>query len=182
MNINRSHLEDDISWFCLQSQPKREHIAAAHLRQMAEIEVFSPRLRFKRATKRGARWFEESMFPGYLFARFQFAEKYKEVRSAMGISRILQFGDHYAKIEEAVMGTLRAQAGAREVVINNCDFVEGDKVRIVGGSLGGLEAIVTQILSGRERVRLLLDFLGREIHAEVNTSAILPVKRHPYAA
>ena len=34
------------SWFCLRTQPKREHIAAACLRQIPEVEVFCPRVRF----------------------------------------------------------------------------------------------------------------------------------------
>ena len=180
--MQRSSSDDDVAWFCLKSQPKREHIAAAHLRQMAELEVFSPRLRFKRATTRGARWFEESMFPGYLFARFQFAAACKRVRSAMGITQILQFGDHYARIDDAVIESLRVQSGPDEIAVVNYDIKDGDKVRITDGSLSGLEAVVTQILSGRERVRLLLDFLGREIHAEVSVTAILPSKRHPLTA
>jgi len=53
------------SWFCLGAQPKREHIAAACLRQISEVEVFCPRVRFRKSTNRGPVWFIESMFPGY---------------------------------------------------------------------------------------------------------------------
>ena len=60
-------------WFCLRAQPKREHIAAACLRQNSEVEVFCPRVRFRKHTNRGPVWFVESMFPGYLFARFDYA-------------------------------------------------------------------------------------------------------------
>ena len=62
------------SWFCLRAQPKREHIAAACLRQISEVEVFSPRVRFRKHTNRGPVWFVESMFPGYLFARFDYRD------------------------------------------------------------------------------------------------------------
>src|SRR5260370_33331325 len=61
------------AWFCLRAQPKREHIAAACLRQTCEVEVFCPRLRFRQLTSRGPVWFIEAMFPGYLFARFDYA-------------------------------------------------------------------------------------------------------------
>jgi len=81
---------DEVAWYCLKSRPKHEHIAAAHLRQMEDVKVFSPRLRFQRSTTRGVRWFEESMFPGYLFARFHFSERHREVQHAMGISHILR--------------------------------------------------------------------------------------------
>jgi transcriptional antiterminator RfaH len=59
-------------WFCLRSQVKREHLAAACLRQYPEVEAFCPRVRFRKRTTRGPVWFVESMFPGYLFARFDY--------------------------------------------------------------------------------------------------------------
>jgi transcriptional antiterminator RfaH len=172
---------DQVGWFCLKSQPKHEHIAAAHLRKMADVEVFSPRLRFQRATTRGARWFVESMFPGYLFARFNFQERFREVRSAMGVTMILQFGNEYAKLSPSIIEGLRQQTNAEHIAVIESTFKEGDTVKIVEGALRGLEAVVMQFLSGHERVRLLLDFLGRDIQAEVRVPAVLPIRRHPLA-
>ena len=170
------------SWYCLKSQPKHEHIAAAHLRQMREVEVFCPRLRFKRATKRGPVWFEEAMFPGYLFAHFSFPERHKEVRYAAGVSSILRFGQRYARLDEETIRALRSKTNDNQLAVLETEIREGDKVTIVEGALCGLEAVVTQFLSGRERVRVLLSFLGREIHAEVTKPGVLPAKRHPLAA
>jgi len=172
---------EEVGWFCLKSRPKHEHIAAAHLRQMQEVEVFSPRLRFQRDTIRGVKWFEESMFPGYLFARFHFGERFKEVRYAMGISKILQFGDKYAKLDPAIIEALRQRTNPDHVAVIESAIKQGDTVTIVEGALRGLEAVVTQILSGRERVRVLLSFLGSEIHAECKATTVLPAKRHPLA-
>ena len=175
-------IHEEIGWFCLKSQPKHEHIAAAHLRMMPEIGVFCPRLRFQRATVRGVRWFEEAMFPGYLFARFHFAERHKEVRYAMGISTILRFGEKYAAVSDDIIAALRLQTNAQQVAIVKSDVNVGDTVKIVEGALCGLEAVVTQVMSGSERVKVLLNFLGREIHAELKRPAVLPAKRHPLAA
>jgi len=173
----------DVSdWYCLKSQPKHEHIAAAHLRQMPDVEVFCPRLRFKRATKRGPVWFEEAMFPGYLFAHFNFLERHKEVSYAAGVSSILRFGQRYARLDEEVIRGLRSKTNENQLAILETEIREGDKVTIVEGALCGLEAVVTQFLSGRERVRVLLNFLGREMHAEVSKPGVLPTKRHPLAA
>ena len=63
---NSMHLEVSVespalssmpAWFCVRSQPKREHIAAAHLRNLVEVEVFCPRLRIRKATRRGGCYF-----------------------------------------------------------------------------------------------------------------------------
>ena len=173
---------EQTSWYCLRSRPKHEHIAAAHLRQMAGVEVFCPRLRFKRPTVRGARWFEEAMFPGYLFARFDFIERHKEVGYANGISGILRFGERYAAVSEGIVAMLRDHTNETQVAVIEPDIREGDSVTIVQGAMTGIVGVVTHFLSGRERVRVLLDFLGREMHAEVEKTAVLPAKRHPLAA
>jgi transcriptional antiterminator RfaH len=169
-------------WFCLKSQPKHEHIASAHLRQMPGVEVFCPRLRFKRVTSRGVRWFQEAMFPGYLFARFSFIERHKEVRYAMGIAAILSFGGRYASLDESVIEDLRSRTNPEEIATVHTELHEGDSVKIAEGALVGLDAVVTGILSGKERVRVLLNFLGREIQAEVSVPRVLPPMRHPLAA
>src|SRR6185312_13830264 len=58
------------AWFCLRTHPKHECVAAAQLRQEANIEVFLPRIRFKRATRCGPAWVTEALFQNYLFAKF----------------------------------------------------------------------------------------------------------------
>ena len=173
---------DEISWYCLRSRPKHEHIATAHLRQMPGVEVFCPRLRFKRPTVRGARWFEEAMFPGYLFARFNFLQRHKEVGYAMGVNGILRFGERYAAISEEIVFNLRNRTNEMHVAVIESEVREGDKVTIVKGAMTGIEGVVTHFLSGRERVNVLLEFLGREMNAEIEKSAVLPAKRHPLAA
>ena len=173
---------DQIGWYCLRSRPKHEHIATAHLRQMPGVEVFCPRLRFKRPTIRGARWFQEAMFPGYLFARFNFIERHKEVGYAMGVSGILRFGERYVSISEETILSLRSHTDDAHLAVIEPEIREGDSVTIVLGAMTGIQGVVTNFLSGRERVRVLLEFLGREMHAEVDKAAVLPARRHPLAA
>src|SRR5438046_1344346 len=67
-------------WYCVRSQRKREHFAAAYLQQIAEVEVFNPQLRLVRATRRGRVWSTESLFPNYLFARFPLEKLLEKVR------------------------------------------------------------------------------------------------------
>jgi transcription antitermination factor NusG len=122
------------------------------------------------------------MFPGYLFARFCFCDRHKEVRYAMGISGILQYGPDYGRLDDAIIEGLRSVTDAKHLAVIESEVKEGVSVKIVEGALLGLEAVVTQVLTGSERVRILVNFLGREMHAEVKKPAILPAKRHPLAA
>src|SRR6478609_7914665 len=103
------------AWYCLRSQPKHEHIAAAHLRLLGNVTVFCPRIRFKRPTRKGLVSVTEALFPGYLFARFELAEMHLRVRYAHGVSGIVQFADRFPTVEEAVLTQLRSHIGAAEL-------------------------------------------------------------------
>jgi transcription antitermination factor NusG len=48
----------------------------------------------------------------------------------------------------------------------------GDSVRIVQGPLQGMSAVVSQALSSRERVAVLMDFLGRQTCVEVSAEDV----------
>jgi len=113
------------------------------------------------------------MFPRYLFARFTLAEMQRRVRYTLGVSEIVQFGDQYPTIDDTVLDELRDHVGAAEVRELNCELSKGSRVRIVSGAFAGLGAVVTQVLSAKERVTVLMDFLGRQIQAEVERTSIL---------
>ena len=172
----------ELAWYCLRSQPKHEHIAAAHLRLLEGVTVFCPRIRFKRATRQGLVWVTEAMFPSYLFARFELAKMHLQVRYAHGVSGIVRFANLYPTIEEGSLALLRENIGAEEIKQLSYNLSEGDQVRIVAGAFVGLEAVVTQILSAKERVKVLMDFLGRRMEAELRTSSVLRQIAHPLAA
>src|SRR5215471_17199831 len=76
---------DEAYWFCLRTQPKHEGIAAAILRRQFNFSCFAPRLRFRKATRRGAVWFIEAMFPGYIFAEFVYKRQHRIVEHAPGV-------------------------------------------------------------------------------------------------
>ncbi len=157
----------NIAWFCLRSQPKHEHIAAAHLRQFNEITVFLPRVRFKRATRQGAAWVTEALFPGYLFARFDWRTSLRLVRHARGIQGVVHFGERWPTIPETVIEELRRAVGDDELHTVTVEFAPGDAVQIAEGTLSGLRAVVSRVMPGRERVAVLMEFLGRQTMIEV---------------
>ncbi len=162
-------------WFCLKAQPKREHIAAAGLRRQLRIECFSPRVRFRKMTRRGAVWFVEAMFPGYLFANFVYSQQHRNVEYSPGIQSIVQFGDRVATLGPALISDLRKNAGDEEVVTIDPQIQAGQSVRVTEGPFQGLEALVTRLLPAKERVRILLDFLGRPVETEISTPKVLAI-------
>jgi hypothetical protein len=107
-------LLDEPFWFCLKAQPKREHLAATAVRRQFHIECFSPRLRFRKMTRRGRVWFVEAMFPGYLFAKFVYAEQHRAVESSHGIRGIVHFGDRLSDVAGKYCGRASIESGRRK--------------------------------------------------------------------
>lgn len=165
-------LLDEAFWFCLQTQPKREHLAAIVLRRKFRIESFWPRLRYRKMTQRGLVWFVESMFPCYLFAKFVYSRQHRAVESCLGIRGIVHFGARVATLPENIVAGLQSKVGADEVVTIDSSIKLGQAVQIIEGPLRGLEVVVTHLLPAKERIRVLLEFLGRSVEIEISTAKV----------
>ncbi len=113
---------------------------------------------------------------------FELAEKHRQVRYAHGVSGIVRFADRYPTIEETALAQLRDYANGVEIKELSYELSQGDQVKIVEGAFFGLQAVVTQVLSAKERVKVLMDFLGRKMEAEVDSSTVLRQVAHPLAA
>ena len=161
------------AWFCLRTQPKHEHIAAAHLKQDADLEVYLPRIRFKRATRRGPVWFTEALFPGYLFARFDLAARLRQVCHARGVRGVVHFRDRWPIVPDTVVEELRAALGPDQVHVIDEELRPGESVQIAGGVFHGLRAVVTRVMPSKERVAVLLEFLGRQTTVELARATVV---------
>jgi transcriptional antiterminator RfaH len=159
-----------LAWFCLSSQRKHEHIAARHLRQHAGLEVFLPRIRFQRRTRQGLVWVTEALFPNYLFARFNWKNALRLVHHSPGVSGVVHFGTRWPTIADEVIEELRQLFGSDQLHVISGEPTVGDHVQIAGGVFHGLRAVVTQVMSARERVTVLLEFLGRQTAVELPLS------------
>jgi transcriptional antiterminator RfaH len=164
-------------WFCLKARPKREHIAAACLRQNSKVEVFCPRVRFRRRTNRGPVWFIEPMFPGYLFARFEYLTFHRRVRQGPGVSGFVQFGDRLALLPDELISEIKARMGKDELVEINQGLQPGQNVHIIQGPFQGLEVLVTRVIAARDRVEILIEWMGRSLRAETSVADVAPLTR-----
>jgi transcriptional antiterminator RfaH len=162
-------------WFCLRAQPKREHIAAACLRPISDLEVFCPRVRFRKHTSRGPVWFVEPMFPGYLFARFDYAIYHRRVRQGPGTRGFVQFGDRLGLLPDELIRELKARMGDDELVEIDQGLEPGQNVQITQGPLQGLEALVTRLIAARDRVEILIEWMGRSLRAEASVADLVPL-------
>ncbi len=179
--IEDPHAEPEIRWYCVRSKPKHEHIAAAHLRCAEGIEVFCPRLKLQRSTRRGLAWFTEALFPNYLFAKFDIAKAHAQVKYSQGVAGIVRFGKNYAPLPDTTVEDLRLFMENTELKTVPFSLTEGDTVDIVSGPFRGLNGVIKQLLPARERVKILLEFLGGANLVELELTTVFKQASSPLA-
>jgi len=161
------------AWYCARTQPKHEHIAAANLAGRLGLEVFHPRVRLERATRRGLVRVVEPLFPCYLFVRCQLEKRLNEIRFINGISSLVHFGEQIPTVPDEVIDDLRQCFESQEPLAVEERLVVGAEVTITEGALLGSRGIVVRVLPARQRVQILLDFLGRATLTEVDNCSVM---------
>ena len=173
MSESSNNLISQFPWYCVRTQTKREHIAAGQLKRLEGVEVFCPRIRFQRNMKRGKVWFEEALFPGYLFARFDFNRMLRAVSGTVGVRGLVRFSGECAQVPDFIVETLRAEmVDGPVILVKEPELKAGDAAVMVGGALVGLRAVITRVMPGGDRVKILMDLMGTAIEAEVPVDAL----------
>ena len=176
-----SAAEGEVAWYCLRTQTKREHIAAASLRELERVEVLCPRLRYRKTTRRGKVWWVEPLFPGYILARFDLDRQERAVSYANGVSQILRFGGRTPSIPERFVEELRAElaksSDAGDVLSVQVAVEPGDEVELADGPLRGMTGQVIDVCPAKDRVRIFIEFLGQEQPVDVDLFSLLLPKR-----
>ncbi len=171
------------AWFVVRCQTKREHIAAGHLRELEGIEVFCPRLRYRKATRRGKIWWVEPMFPGYLLAKFSIAEMERAVTFCQGVRGLVRFGPEIPPVPESFVESIKQEIRNRkdsteeELVTLSPTIELGDEVEVAIGPFQGMQGTVISVPSATERVKILLEFLGAPQAVDMDLFSILLPRR-----
>jgi len=178
-----THFEDEeLRWFCVKTKPRNESAARRMLMRDVGIEVFCPMLRFERVRRSGKVKVTEAMFPGYVFAKFNYRAQHRHVAGTHGVATIVRFGGIPSVVPDDVVAELRASVVDQETIEIPTTIQVGEEVQVVDGPFSGIRALVTQVLPAQERVKVLLEILGMEREVEVETSRVLPNISHPLAA
>jgi len=161
------------AWYCARTKPKHEHIAATNLRKNLNLEVFHPRLRIERATRRGVVRVSEPLFPCYLFFRCLINEKLIEIQRTSGVSTVVHFAHKIPKIADGVIEELKECFEGEETMTVEERLSPGDEVVVAEGAFRGMSAFVLRVMPARKRVQVLLDVLGRPTPAELDETSVV---------
>lgn len=159
-------------WYCVRSKPKKERAAAAQIESQLGLEVFCPQIRFRRKTARGPVWFQEALFPGYFFVRFDMAAMKQAVAYSPCVLTIPMFLNTYVSIPAVVLEGIRRDLDEEGSVDAGAPLEVGEETTILEGSMRGLKVKVIKVMPAEDRVGVLLEMLGTLVEAEFPSGAL----------
>lgn len=153
-----------IQWYAMQSKPNKEDFLARQCEALG-VEVFHPRIRVKVVNQRARK--VRPYFPGYIFVQ---ADLDQIGESALlwvpGSTGLVSFDGVPAVVSDGLIHTLQKQLeelNASEKALSSISGLnKGDLITIQDGPFAGHAAIFDASLSGAERVRVLLKWIGSQ--------------------
>ena len=147
-----TRIDNSKKWYVISTNPRCEDIVYRILKSES-YEAFLPKI-----PKRKDKEAMEPLFPGYLFVRLNLSSSdWVKIKYLQGVRKILSFGDNPIPVSEGVIAGIMQRIDDNDCMIWQLSLKAGDKVRFTKGSFEGLEGIFKGEVSGKERVKVLLN-------------------------
>ncbi len=164
----RTHpdIKDDTPWFAAQLKPNG-YAKAKHNLERQGYKTFMPLLERVVSHARTKRRVMRPLFPGYIFITFDPGRtQWRSINNTFGVSSLIMARTNTpARVPDSLMTALLTRCDVSGHILPPEKFNAGDKVRIIGGAFEGTLAKVQHASEG-ERVRLLLDIMGRSVSTD----------------
>ncbi len=155
-----------MQWFVVRTKAGDEERANSNLLNQ-DIETFLPL--YKAQHLRGGRMIQtiRPLFSNYLFARLDLDLHYTKAKWTRGVSRILGNREGPVPVSEAVIRTIRDRVGRDNLIELVDEMKEGDLVQVISGPLKDLLGVFQKRMSGKDRVRILLNLIGVDVPVQI---------------
>ena len=163
------------AWFLVRSKPRQEAVALTNLARQG-FESYLPLFATEKLVRRKSTIVQEPMFARYLFVRLDTSgngQSWSPIRSTVGVSELVCFGSRPARVDDALISTLRERETAQQASPTTL-FATGDNVRITEGAFVGLEAIY-QMNDAEGRAMVLLDLLSKPVAMTIDAASLRKV-------
>lgn len=159
-------------WYAVHSKPRQEQRALANLAQQG-YDCYLPLRRTEKIDKRGLAIVQAPLFPRYLFIFLDSGPAglgWGPIRSTLGVSRIVSFGNIPAKLPTTLVEALREQSAYTVQQVERL-FAAGETVKIADGAFAGLTGVY-QMPSGEQRAMVLIDILSKLCRVEFPAASL----------
>jgi len=150
------------SWFAVQTKPRHEKKVSVELSEKG-LQSFLPVQRQRRQWSDRQKWIDLPLFSNYVFVRLAAGmEPRTRVLRTLGVVRFAGATGHGTPIPEEQIDSLQAIVSQRIPLAPHSYINVGEKVRICGGALEGLEGLLVAIKDDR-RLVVSVDLIQRSV-------------------
>ncbi len=153
-------------WFLIHTKIRQERVALTNLESQG-YTCFLPEISIEKLRRKTLEVVQEPLFPRYLFISLGTdlaSQSWAPIRSTLGVSRLVTFGQIPAKIDASLVAVIRAHNEA--AISPTRYFAAGDQVIVTEGPFQGLDAIY-QMDDGENRAMVLLHFMNKQVKLSV---------------
>jgi len=169
---------DERQWFALWTASHYEQLV--HEQLVAKgYDAFLPTIR-EWSRRAGVRHLiSVPMFSGYLFVHHAIEKRsYLDVMGIRGVVRILgERWDRLAPVADDEIAAIQRLQHSDAALMPYPYLHDGQRVRIVEGSLAGVEGILVRRKASRDLLVVSINLLNRSVAVEVESSAVDPIDR-----
>lgn len=150
------------SWYVVNTKTHSEFKVINYLNSK-NITIFMPKLLVTRSHARQVKQVLRPLFPSYFFVYINIDHSFRLIKSAIGVKGMLTNGSKPTCVGYDVMQNLFDNTDANGIVKKHTvnEFKVGQKVEIHEGLFKGKIGSFYGI-SAKDRISILLDFLGRK--------------------
>ena len=149
-------------WYVVYTQPNCEAKAAFSIVRKG-FEVYLPRYLAQRRHARRIEQVARPLFPRYLFVRIDpQRDRWRSVNGALGVLHLVSYGNVPVALTNDIVESFKDREDSSGLIACGLpSFTPGQPMEILDGPMS-VSAAFFHRMSGKERVVLLLDLLGRK--------------------
>jgi transcriptional antiterminator RfaH len=163
----------DFPWYVVHTKVRQEQTACENLARQG-YAVYLPQIKVLKRSRGRQRAQQEPMFPRYIFVQpGSNAQSIAPVRSTLGVTSIVRFGQEPAVVRPAIMKGIREFEARRNEASDQdiSPFQPGERVRVADGPLTGLEGLISDV--SQDRVVVLMQLLGQDTRVSLSYDRLL---------
>jgi transcription elongation factor/antiterminator RfaH len=164
---------DNTSWYAIRTHLHQKDRADSNLKARG-LETLNPKIKERRLNQfTGApTYFTKSLFPRYMFARFQASTTLQAVSVTRGVHSIVRVGSDPAPVQDDVIALIKSRLNEDGFVKTDKSFKAGDKVLVKAGVLKSLVGIFEGKTKADDRVMILLEAIKYQGHVRIERSLL----------
>ncbi len=150
------------NWYLVYTKPKNEEAVATKFLDSG-FDALNPKIKERKHIRGRFQERVSSLFPCYIFVRFDIFKSYRLVKYTRGVRRVAGTENVPTVVTDEIIESIRARMIDGIIDIKPPEFAPGEEVNITGGRLNGFDAVFEEHLKDSERVMVLLKTMNARV-------------------